>query len=144
MKIRDILFRGKKKYQDLWVEGGFYYLKYPAIITCRDTLNSIAVEEETVGMYTTLSDRNGRKIFEGDFCRFYGDEGYADYEVFFTNSASDCQAVGFYVRQLDTGATDTFDAFFASNCEVIGNIHDNPELLKCAATDTNVGSKDKV
>lgn len=135
MKIRDILFRGKKKYQDLWVEGGFYYLKYPAIITCRNKLHSIAVEEETVGMYTTLSDRNGRKIFEGDFCRFYSDEEYSDYEVFFTNSASDCQAVGFYVRQLDTGATDTFDAFFASNCEVIGNIHDNPELLKRSKND---------
>lgn len=128
MKTHEILFRGRRPICKEWVEG---FLGKDAIIGEETYFSSDwwIVEEETVGMYTTLPDRNGRKVFEGDICRFYSDEEYSDYEVFFTNNASDCQAVGFYVRQLDSGATDTFDSFFASNCEVIGNIHDNPELV---------------
>lgn len=141
MKTHEILFRGRRPICKEWVEG---FLgkdtiigeeTYTTYVIHKNDLRLFSpgwwiVEEETVGMYTTLPDRNGRKIFEGDICRFYSDKEYSDYEVFFTNNASDCQAVGFYVRQLDSGATDTFNAFFASNCEVIGNIHDNSELVQ--------------
>lgn len=80
---------------------------------------------DTVGQFTGLTDKNGKKIFEGDICRFYGDDGYSDYAVFWDDTTSQ-----WTVRQIDLEAMDVLDSYFAECCEVIGNIHDNPELLE--------------
>lgn len=139
MTMREILFRGKSLFDGGFVEGFLFKTKEHTYIAFPEQYDDdlflatknifIEVDLATVGQYTGLTDKNSKKIFEGDICRFYGDEEYSDYEVFFTNNAPNYQAVGFYVKQLDTGAINTFDAFFASNCEVIGNIYDNPELI---------------
>lgn len=142
--MREILFRGKRTDNGEWVcsgnlihfnENNEYYIPVAnskCICTHDEADNIIEWNEamfckvipDSVGQYTGLPDKNGKKIFEGDVCRFYGTEGYSDYVVFWDDTASQ-----WTVRQIDLGAKDTLDSYFAEHCEVIGNIHDNPELL---------------
>ena len=79
------------------------------------------VEEETIGQFTGRTDKNGTKIFEDDIVKknFNGRElkGIVEYK--------DC-AFGVRINDDDSGL---FLCFF-NDCEVIGNIHDNPELLE--------------
>lgn len=101
---------------------------------------------ETVGQYTGLTDKNGTKIFEGDIVRYEYIEGYVlrsvvkfgEYEQ--DGSGSEyppIKCIGFYVEVINFDCLDNcFDYMktqnvlqTASECEVIGNIHDNPELL---------------
>ncbi|MBQ3215780.1 MAG: hypothetical protein IJB11_06665 [Oscillospiraceae bacterium] len=135
--MREILFRAKRLDNGEWVEG----VPFIAANCCK-MIQAVAVHPDfvdegnvyysegypvdpnTVGQHTGLTDKNGRKIFEGDVCRFYGAEGYSDYVVFWDDTTSQ-----WTVRQIDLGAKDVLDSYFAECCEVIGNIHDNPELL---------------
>ena len=137
--MREILFRGKRTDNGEWVYGYYtnarYYLdkKEMHIIFEQDVevyphsefAGGEEVIPETVGQYTGLTDKNGRKIFEGDIVKFYnGDGEYSPYEVRWQDS-------GFSV--LMNGNPDLFDElddFFSRRCEIIGNIYDNPELLK--------------
>nr|DAL94494.1 MAG TPA: YopX protein [Caudoviricetes sp.] len=130
---REILFRGKRVDNGEWVEG-FYacVLDSHYIITGRfDSLtngiiNSEAYEvtPETVGQFTGLTDRNGVKIFEGDIVR-YGQRGKVEY-----NSGSAQFTLNF------TNSTyEGFDKIPFCDCEVLGNIYDNPELLEVSGNE---------
>lgn len=137
--MRDILFRGKRTDNGEWVYGYYtkarYYLneKEMHVIFAPDGeafprcefSDYEEVDPETVCQFTGLYDKNGRKIFEGDIVNFYNDDGeFSPYEVRWQDS-------GFSV--LMNGNPDLFDVlddFFSRRCEVIGNIYDNPELLK--------------
>lgn len=102
------------------------------------------IEEETVGQYTELKDKNGKEIYEGDIVEFEdtGEEGYEYKEGFdFNNIAQVVYENGIYTLanfgESDNSyyATDCSDEEILEevlrngNCEVIGNIYDNPELL---------------
>ncbi len=125
--MREILFRAKSKVRGDWVEGclvrrynGYVGIDRPHPDLCFEL---IEVEPETVGQYTGLTDKNGKKIFEGDICWFYGGDYYS----------------GLWEQNAIVAITDMTDdeqTHYLNNaeyCEVIGNIHDNPELL----TDSN-------
>ena len=131
--MRDILFRGKRTDNKQWVEG--YYVLIgdvnanPYILrnNGKET-NLIRVAHSTVGQYTGLTDKNGTKIFEGDIVAAEIEGGAYDQFVF---------PVGVVV--FENGAFGRKDKKhftpFASYAprvvfEVIGNIHENPELLK--------------
>jgi uncharacterized phage protein (TIGR01671 family) len=92
---------------------------------------------ETVGQYTGLTDKNGKKIFEGDIIKQIFSLNRAEREVLsvieygveyaYSNVYGVCQ------RFKDGSGASLLSVFDKSGtvlCEVIGNIHDNPELLK--------------
>nr|DAI16494.1 MAG TPA: YopX protein [Caudoviricetes sp.] len=128
--MRPIKFRGKRLDNGEWEYGDL--LQYDDGAVCigvhsknytDDGFNAgqyrhiVPVDENTVGQYTGLKDKKGVMIFEGDLIE-HGDEVS---QVFFDteNSCFDFKA-----------SNDPFAAQFSCVYEIIGNIHDNPELLK--------------
>lgn len=129
--MRDILFRGKT--DNKWVYGVPIYLRKEAYIV-RDfclggSYTDDWVEAETIGQFTGLNDKNGKKIFEGDIVtgRFLHALPINSV-IAFRNGA--------FGLLWDRAGAETFDAF-TSLCnieyEVIGNIHDNHELVEVEA-----------
>lgn len=122
--MREILFRGKAQYTGEWVEGGYVKDVINTYIYNRHKKRRMqAVDLETVGQYTGLTDKNGKKIFEGDILAI-GENGerYQTVSVSFKDGAF---RVSHYAINL-LGSRNI-------ESEVIGNIHDNPELLKGGA-----------
>ena len=141
--MREILFRGKAVHSGEWVEG--YLFGYGTGTdfeeTCilgeldhRDSVYDIwkcaeIVDPDTVGQFTGLLDKNGKKIFEGDILELeYGIKqtfDIQDGDVRYSRG-------GFYIGTYG-GALSSFSAVAdytgVMRGVVIGNIHDNPELL---------------
>lgn len=83
------------------------------------------VDPETVGQYTGLCDKNGKKIFEGDICQIKNHRLIDDTP--FIIKWEDFVYSGWVWKDLDEdGREDSFTPSVARQCEVIGNIHDNP------------------
>lgn len=134
MKMREILFHGKRADNGEWVEGILFNAEEDTFIIPHgneysyDPMEGLAfdvygckVAPETVGQYTGLTDRNGKKIFEGDIVTgWFNHEKIVGYIFYGGNARFFIQRDGIYGIGLDN----------ASNwLEVIGNINDNPELL---------------
>lgn len=83
----------------------------------KNEINEVAVLSKTVGQYTGLTDKNGVKIFEGDIIKHK--------EMLFTVKYSTEQAR--FLALLPNGV---FNPIAMKDCEVISNIHDNPELMR--------------
>lgn len=145
--MREILFRGKEsREKGEFVEGAYYHqtefyghkefnkrnkVDEHYIITSTDELEDnmmtfSAVFPETVGQYTGLTDKNGIKIFEGDILKGVSkwlNEPINGF-VAFKNGV-----FGFIWYRGKTEEFTSFSSVHEMNYEVIGNIHDNPELL---------------
>lgn len=129
--MRKILFRGKTEKFGNWIEGNLIVgrdLESGRLIYLIAPLSAYYTEvkkviPETVGQYTGLTDKNGKKIFEGDILRFAYNEKDKDPKIYSVEWKSDRACFG-YAETADKMLE--IDAF---HCEVIGNIHDNPELL---------------
>ena len=126
--MREILFRGKDKFDGEWYAGSLSHdTKYGNCFIEVSVHQGITKEviPETVGQYTGLTDKNGTRIFEGDILSAHLDDGYPEnetmLEVVWHNN-------GWYGK--NGKFFDDFDNGFEKYFEVIGNIHDNPELLK--------------
>ena len=126
---REILFRGKRVDDSRWIEGSFtidcngeceilHQLKTP-----HGGFQFLKVIPETVGQFTGMTDKNGTKIFEGDIVK----EQYKSHEIIY-NVYWDEDYFAFRVKSKDYSYY--LDELVQSNSEVIGNIHDNKELLK--------------
>lgn len=144
---RKILFRGKRVDNGEWVYGFLVCANYIDELTqkvCYDgqeeirycTVEHYQVDTNTVGQFTGLCDKNGTKIFEGDIImvKRLDDGKEAIFSIHigeYTEANTSDKNIGVYAL-LDDGITigvndiiECHDLF----C-VIGNIHDNPELLE--------------
>ena len=129
--MREILFRGKRCDNGEWVQG--FYVRadhhwhkngiHKDWIICGAAANGgwfalhnkYAVKAETVSEFSGLTDKNGKKIFEGDILEW----DLAEYGRCYRERVNWSYGL-FSMRQSD----------WREWCEVIGNIHDNPELLE--------------
>ena len=140
--MREILFRGKWIGNDELVYGALYvYYDFSRTIVqiLKDRTNgrpaAYEVYPETVGQYTGLTDKNGKRIFEGDIVRFYERQfGGEDAPVI---QSVGYEEGGFCVHRyfLNNWLRNAIDGNIQlEGIEVIGNIHDNPELLEVETT----------
>jgi uncharacterized phage protein (TIGR01671 family) len=116
---REIEFRGKSLRKNEWIFGNIHVPHDPFDkLSMWDSQGlQVEVKSETVGQFTGLTDKNRVKIFEDDIVK--GDFENRLFKVIFMGSA--------FVIQYRTGET---AHIYGHALEVIGNIYDNPELLK--------------
>lgn len=137
---REIEFRGYNPKNGKWLYGyylvnrGKHYIVQDGIQPPSATPEDFEVEPESIGQYTGLQDRNGKRIYEGDILRLsdrdgnqevvvveHGHYGWTFYNprtaVFQSDGSHTCRAV------------ENFRFVFGSGI-IIGNVRDNPELAK--------------
>ena len=137
MKMREILFHGKRADNGEWVEGDVLQTRYHSghieyqIMPQTPISSAYPVLSETVGQYTGLTDKNRKKIFEGDICRFkrFNDIHVGEI-VFNVTTASFVMRYQSIVGAYGEKATHKMLLSACDNIEIIGNIHDNPELME--------------
>ena len=121
--MRKILFRGKTK-KGVWIYGvPTYDLKYIFNDEQLDSVDRYEVIPETVGQFTGLTDKNGKEIYEFDIIKT---ETGKLMEVKWLDRRA-C----FYLQRDGWAFVYYFgEAVEPNYCEIIGNIHENPELIK--------------
>lgn len=137
--MREILFRGqtRKKGEKVWmdgspVDGNWVYGgvnqgkgDFSIIYQTEPEIHKYPVYTDTLGQYTGLTDKNGTKIFEGDVLRFVSpDLEEPSKTLYVVEYIED----GFALRVAGRNLMEEFDGV-PELYEIIGNIHDNPELV---------------
>ena len=127
--MRDILFRGKRLDNGKWHYGSYLFLYVPDrnwagtprgsakdvyYIVDQEDIN-YAVDPETVGQYTGLDDKNGRKIFEGDILRYFDEKML----IMWRDN-------GFIAKR---GNGKPLEWSLVQGSEIIGNVFDNLDVL---------------
>ena len=138
---REILFRGKLEYNGKWIYGDLLQYENGDVAIFGEKLSSFGCEctemskrdrviPDTIGQYTGLKDKNGNKIFEGDIV-IIGEklktkvvyyDGAFRMQSEFSPTPTDTTDMGYMMREFSV--------------RVIGNIHDNPELMKGGSNET--------
>lgn len=151
--MREILFRAKRVDNSKWIEG--YYVKYESHLNCdcyygivptdAGGLYAVRINPETLCQYICMNDNNGKKIWENDIvsCEHekYPDDDPLEvypllpdpikyrrnYAVEFVNTGSN---YGYRLRNKSIHFMLTGNVIYNHKIEVLGNVFDNPELLK--------------
>ena len=124
--MREILFRGKRVDNGQWIYGD--------LLTSNGTCCEISdwnevdyfihdIDPETVGQFTGMTDKNGTRIIEGDIIMEMYKGHERTYSVFWHND-------WFAFRANSIDCSYALDDIISYHVRVIGNIHDNKELLK--------------
>lgn len=137
--MREIKFRGKMLDGGRWIYGslltwpdGETYILYDRDFATTVTMSKDPVRPETVGQYTGLKDKNGKEIYEGDIIEqaaFRYDKNVHRYRMAWIDKTGEFGAfeIG---KPIGPPTMYCVIAHFCKIMEVIGNIHDTPELLK--------------
>lgn len=161
--MRTIKFRGRRIDNNEWVYGYLYSLQLPngeaCMILTQDNnhldnslkpkyhlaftlwVDLFIVNPVTVGQFTSLYDKNGKEIYEGDILRYpaedkFDEENFVSFEVFWHDNDCADNHVGwqmdrhhFHGNICGARELSRFLPKYTNKMVVIGNIHDNPELL---------------
>lgn len=124
--MREILFRGKRLDNGEWIEGYVYGCHDGTYDICSYNKKSnierygYEVMPSTIGQYSGLTDKDGKKIFEGDILQT------SDRTIFIVEWEKDGRFLGFTIGKKRRIVYINREP----KAEIIGNIHDNPELLE--------------
>lgn len=139
--MREILFRGKRIDNGEWVEGFYNHIPYGRFGKDEHMIQTV-LENGKIGMlhdiypctvvqYTGLTDKNGKRIFEDDVCRF---REWSNGEMCWVGKVhwehQQFMISGGPNKERETMFELCLSRFIPENIEVIGNITDNPELLE--------------
>ena len=120
--MREIKFRGKRIDSGEWVYGCLTryseQMSYITVDLIEDKIYEVLTE--TVGQYTGLKDKNGKEIYEGDVVLFkheIGDEDWSS-EIYFVEFKNGSFNIAW-----------AFEENTCDECELLGNIYENPELM---------------
>lgn len=134
--MREILFRGKRTDNGEWVKGFYvcipdtHYImtgKFDSLTNGIINSEAYKVDPSTIGQFTGLTDKNGVKIFEGDIIEF--DHPYNGKSI----HAVVQDGCGWNLSNFYASCFDYPGCAFSEGTKymtVIGNVHDNPELLE--------------
>lgn len=122
--MREILFRGQNIETGKWVVDNsvLFFRNSTKIYGALNGWREVEVFPETIGQYTGLTDKNGTKIFEGDIVKRHWFDRDCIYRIDYD------KGLAAFIGQRSASYI-TFD-YDAVEFEVIGNIYDNPELLR--------------
>ena len=127
--MRPIKFRGKDRWSEIWYYGSLFYNEIFGHTHIWDpSLGYMGVDPKTVGQFTGLLDKNGEWIYEGDILKWEKDGlmyVVRFWHGMFYASVEECNKGilgGFPLH--------AFTKYEDRKCEIVGNIYDNPELLK--------------
>ena len=122
--MRDIKFRGKRKDNGEWVYGDL--MTGDSWSEIHNNSGWWLVDPSTVGQFTGLTDKNGTEIYEGDVLsrKEWGMGGPHDPE-----ERCEVQYLDYYIKEGEHSGHFNIE-LWSEWCEVIGNIHDNPNLLE--------------
>lgn len=145
--MREILFRGRRGDNGEWIYGtpfqeySNFWCEWEWIIQTKHPLTNVPymhlqIDGKTVGQFTGLTDKNGKRAFEHDVIKHhFGDEigviRYGEYRNPFGDDSHGGH-VGFYVDWVSGKNPELLRkdlGYWMKIVEIIGNIHDNPELL---------------
>ena len=146
--MREILFRGQMRKKGekvnmagepldgIWIYGGIFAENSNSdrcIITSYEDLKKHLVHADTVGQFTGLTDKNGRRIFEGDIVeRVYYDT--ANCVVIYDENTGKFRLISVedykhYTTHPELNIYNIEQDMFCIEITVLGNVHDNPEML---------------
>lgn len=128
--MRKILFRGKSVNTGEWIES--MTISYGTIKRKRDNIfmevepnKWKGVDPKTVGQFTGLTDKNGKEIFEGDIIKTHNQYGDEFIDIVIWNEST----LQFEIEETKQTIWSELNLYKYRDCEIIGNIYDNPELL---------------